>query len=614
MRSKEPSWLGLYSTQKAFAILLFLSVGFLILRFISPIISAKLGNISCKEGLKKLCPLKIFFALVILIRISLINIPSSIGEDMAQQVLSSKQWIDGLSIVPNMLSSPDPTNLSTNKSIWLLRPPGGAWIATPGLLLGFSLGNAIHLSLCTLSIAFGTGWLKLARSLCLPLPWLQVLAFLLALAGSLGSLSLSTASVVTTATFPWLLTWSLHLGNQWKLSEKKLTINSLSLLFFLTIGAHAFFKLSSLITVSSIALIPFLIHVVKYKKIKLSKCYIAIVGLILFLLPYFLLSTLNEQLTGISTDQLYSKQNYNSQYELWGKYFTESTRGAMLLISLFASTGYATHIQSLAHGVRDLLLQFVNYSPTLHSYGLNPRIIGCCILAIPFTLILFTALWKIKNAISRKEAIVYCTLFIVPFLGLAFVSYHHGFNYLIYHAYTKEFAIIFFIFGLCYLTHGKEIVKNNFIGNILMFFLIALPIISYGKEYSSKLYNSFSHEYASEYEQQQGFGASKFSKSLQLISSDSNSSLDICFFICSGDQADHYLRTPLRSLSIHFAKDNLSYFPTFNSTTPLNVYCLVDHSLASDSSFVQSVIQKFPLSSRSTQLDSLTLKVELEAL
>ena len=319
----------------------------------------------------------------------------------------------------------------------------------------------------------------------------------------------------------------------------------------------------------------------------------AIAGLILFLLPYFLLSSLNEQLTGISSDELYSQQDYNAQHELWGEYFTESTKGGMLVASLFASTGYATPVQSLAHGIRDLLLQFENYSSTLHSYGINPRIFGCCILTIPFTVILFTALWKIKNAISRKEAIVYFTLFTIPFLGFAFVSFDHGFNYLIYHAYTKEFAIIFFIFGLCYLTQGKEIVKNNFIGNILMFFLVALPIIAYIKEYSSKLYNSPSHEYASEYERQQGFGPSKFSKSLQLILSDSNSSLDVCFFLCAGDQADHSLRTPLRSLSLHFAKGNLVHCPTLNSSSPLNVYCLVDPLLASDSSFVQSVFDKF---------------------
>lgn len=614
LRSKEPTWLGLYSTPKALAILLLLSVGFLTLRLISPIISAKLDHIPFKEGYKHLSPLKIFFALVILLRMTLINTPSSVGEDMGQQVLSSKQWIEGVSIAPNMLSSPDSTNLSTNESDWIVRPPGGAWIPLPWLLLGVSLGNSIHISLFILSIAFGTGWLKLARTLSLPMPWLQALAILLAVAASLGSLSLSTASVITSATFPWLLAWSLHLGEQWNLSNQKFRIHVQFFFFCFAIGLHAFFKLSSLLTVAAILLIPFLVYVTNSTKINLMICFRAFVGIILFFIPYLLVSELNEQLTGISSNELYSQQDYNLQHELWGEYFTESTRGGMLFTSFFASIGYATPIQNIAHGFRDLLLQFENYSSTLHSYGINPRILGCCILAVPFTLILFTALWKIKNALSRKEAIVYCTLFFLPFLGFAIVSYHHGYNYLIYHAYTKEFAILFLIFALCYMIRAKKTVKNKFIGNILTPFFVVFPIISSGKEYYSKLHDSFPQAYASQYENQQDFGASKFSKSLQLISSDSNSSLDICLFLCAGDQADHSLRTPLRSLSLHFAKVNLIHFPTLNSSSPLNVYCLIDPMLAGDASFFQSVVDKFPLSAKSSRLDALTLKVELNAL
>jgi len=614
LRSKEPTFLSLYSTPKAFTILLLLSVGFLTLNFISPIISAKLSYIPFKEELKNLSPLKIFFFLLILFRISLINIPCSVGEDMTQQVLSSKQWLDGISIAPNVLSSPDSTNISANKSDWIVRPPGGAWIPLPWLLLGFSLGNSIHISLFVFSIAFGTGWLKLASSLSLPKHWLQVLAFLLAVTASLGSLSLSTASVFTTATFPWLLTLSLYLSDQWNLPKQKLKIHLLSFLFFLAIGIHAFFKLSSLLTVSAIALIPFLIHVTKFSKINFVTCKRAIVGIILFFTPYFFVSNLCKDFTGLSLQQIYSQQDYNAQHELWGEYFTESTRGGMLVTSLIASPGYATPVQSLAHGLRDLLLQFENYSSTLHIYEINPRILGCCILAIPFTLILFTALWKIKDSLNRREVILYCTLFIVPFLGFAIVSHQHGYNYLIYHAYTKEFATIFFIFALFYSVNAKDFIKNKYLGNIFISFFIALPIISCVKEYCHRLYNSFPQNYASQYENQHNFGSSKFSKSLQLISSDSNSSLDICLFLCAGDQADFSLRTPLRSLSLHFAKGNLIHFPILKNSRPLSVYCLLDPLLSNDSSFAQSVIEKFPTSAKSTKLDSLTWKVELEGL
>ena len=150
--------------------------------------------------------------------------------------------------------------------------------------------------------------------------------------------------------------------------------------------------------------------------------------------------------------------------------------------------------------------------------------------------------------------------------------------------------------------------------NILMFFFIALPIIAHIEDYYSILIGSTVQSSPSEYESEQGLGSSKFSESLKLISSDSNSSLDICFFLCAGSQADHSLRTPLRSLSRHFAKTTLIHYPTLNSSRPLNVYCLVDPLLANDPSFVKSTIEKFPISARPTQLDSLTWKVELKGL
>ena len=121
-------------------------MGFLILRFISPIIATKLNEIPFKDKLTNLSSFKIFFALAVLFRIILISAPCSVGEDITPQVLSCKQWIEGGSIAPNMLATPERTDLTFDQQNWMLRPPGGAWIPLPGLLLGFSLGNSIQLS------------------------------------------------------------------------------------------------------------------------------------------------------------------------------------------------------------------------------------------------------------------------------------------------------------------------------------------------------------------------------------------------------------------------------------------------------------------------------------
>ena len=204
-------------------------------------------------------------------------------------------------------------------------------------------------------------------------------------------------------------------------------------------------------------------------------------GMLLFLLPYFLLNDLNQNFTGISSDKLYTQQDYNAQHELWGTHFTESTKGGMLVTSLLASTGYATPAQSFAHGFRDLLMQFENYNLILFSHGINPRILGCSIFAIPITFILFIGLWKLRLFVSKRQIVLFCTLFIVPFVGFALISYRHGYNYLIYPSYTQEFAIIFLIFGLSYFVCSNKIIKHQLIGNLLLAFLIALPIISSSK-------------------------------------------------------------------------------------------------------------------------------------
>ena len=283
----------------------------------------------------------------------------------------------------------------------------------------------------------------------------------------------------------------------------------------------------------------------------------------------------------------------------------------MLITSLLASTGYATPAQSFAHGFRDLLMQFENYNLILFSHGINPRILGCSIFAIPITFILFIGLWKIRLFVSKRQIVLFFTLFIVPFVGFALISYRHGYNYLIYPAYTQEFAIIFLIFGLSYFVCSNKIIKHQLIGNLLLAFLIALPIISSSKVFCRALKDSFIHSLPSQYEHQQKLGQSKFSESLQRIEHDSNSSFDICFFLCSGDQGDHMLRTPMRSLSLHFAKGNLIHLSSFDSSRPLNVYCLLDPLLANDSSFVQSVHDKFPTTAVKTRLDSSTWKVAI---
>ena len=76
----------------------------------------------------------------------------------------------------------------------------------------------------------------------------------------------------------------------------------------------------------------------------------------------------------------------------------------------------------------------------------------------------------------------------------------------------------------------------------------------------------------------------KFSKSLDLYPR--IQILFRClFFLCAGDYGDHSF-AHLRSLSLHFAKNNIQDFSKLHSSQPLNLYCMIDPSLSNDQAFL----------------------------
>ena len=608
-RSKFPDWFGLYSTPKACTILILIFTSWLTFRFWDPLLCKILSNLKFTNNDFKTSPAIIFIVSAILFRLCILDQPCKVGEDVALQMLTAKQWIDGISSSPNLLVSPNSYDLSTNTRSWILRPPGASWIPLPGLLLGFPLGYSIQGMLFILGVFSALGWLKLAKSFSISGNAQCLLAIILSLNVAVNSIMLSTSSVITASTFPWLLIWALNIGKEW--NENKSIIKLNHWFFFASIGMHAFFKLSSLITLSAVASLPFLLLLSGSFRVSPILGIRIISSILIFLTPFFVSSSMNERMSGVSTNELYSAQDYNAQYALWGKHFTESTRGVMLPTSLIASIGYASPIQPLTHRFRDFLLQFKNYTEYLDGKGINSRILGCCIISIPFSVFLFVCLSNLRSIICSKTFTSYVALFLIPFGGFAAISYHHGFNYLIYPSYTKEFSIIFILFGLSFLSKAKKESSFTLREKAIIALLVALPIITTTKSFYSISSHSSQDQAISMYEKNEGFGYAKFSKSLELISNDSKSTEDVCLFLCAGDAGDHCLRIPLRSLSLHFSKGNIQSLPLISSSQSLNLYCLIDPKLSEDQSFIKEVLSKIPKSALLTRLDPLTWRVEI---
>ena len=614
LKSKSPIWLGLYSTPKALVIITLVALSWFSFRFLAPWIRIWLCSFSNKLDLEVISPIKIFIIISLLSRLLLINTPCQVGEDIVPQVLSAMQWVEGISSSPSTLIIPEPTDLSTNRSSWSIRPPGASWVPLPGMILGLSVGHSILIALFLLGLCSGIGWLKLAKSFSLPHSIQQFLAFFIALFVTLKSTHFYSANVLTAATFPWLLIWSLVISRTWFKVNHNHKRDYTSFLFFFILGTHAFIKLSSLVTVSAIAALPFISHILKNRGLNSFLFIRGITGIILFLASYFILSKINQFHSGITSNELYALQDYNLQNELWGNNFTESTRGPMLVTSLIGAVGYASPVQGFIHNFRDFLLHFETYTKLLDRHHINNRILACCIASIPLSIAIFSALWKLRKNLEHEKLLLYFSLFTIPFLGFGIISYLHGFNYVIYSGYTSEYSLVFVLFAFSFVVLHQSRETSKKLYKIIAALFIALPLTQQINLFTGDFFQSLNQQNPSAYEEKQNLGQSNLSQSFRLITEDSKSAKDICLFLCTGNHGDNILRIPMPSLSIHFVKNNLEkHFPKLSSNSALSVYCIMDASMSEDQDFMESLKNKFSKKALYTKIDKFTLKVELPA-
>ena len=609
LRSKDAHWFGLYSTPKLLAISFGLILGVLWIKFATDKLLEFFKDKKLDLILLKLSPTTIFVGSAIIFRLFTLGLPVSVGEDITPQILSSIQWHDGQTTAPNFVKNPSPADFAIDREEWIPRPPGASWIPLPGLLLGLSVGNSIQLALFTLALAGGIGWLRLAQIFGFYHWQTNLLALTLALPIGIISISFSTASVISSAVFPWLIIWARKVSLNW--AEKPKSPKSLiwTVFFFFILGGIAWIKLSSILTVGAIVVIPFLFLTFTFKTKRAGQFGTMLgLGLLAFFIPYYLLSKTNEKFTGYSSDQLYSQQDYNAQYDLWGKHFSESTQGWMLLLSLTAGPGYALPIKPIIHGLRDLVSQFPSVRNFFLKSKTNLPIFCVGFSSIGLSGLLFCGLFRIYPCLSNFERSCYFAIFIIPFFGLGAVSKQHGFNYILYSTYTSELSAIFTLFSLRLL----EVKKLKMLsGRLLVIICLAFPLYSFGKKIVHT--HSFSRydKKPSATEKKRALGKSNLSEEIEMAKKNSISNKDICFFLCKGSSSDYRLRTSMRSLALHFADNNLRNSPEIKSSKPLNIFCILDSKLCENQSFKKELFTKFPVNTRWTKISNKVWKAAL---
>ena len=510
-----------------------------------------------------------------------------LGEDIGGQVKSSIQWIQGDVIAPNLLLSPSHNDLSKNSSTWCLRPPGASLLPLPGMLLGMSVGNSIQIALFICSIVGGTGWLTLFSKFKIHKSILLLASILCSFLTSEFISVFSSANIILYAIVPWFLVWILKLDSiaeEGHFSFK----NSLKLsacLFLL--GCFAWIKLSGLIvggTIAASLLSLVLLNCPSKKRLHIFYKFIFI-GIV-FWIPFFSLEKINSNLSGKTAEQAYSEVVSDAEYPLTGKYWLESTTSGWLVWSLAAGPGYSLPSRQIAIGFRDFIKQFENARKWLDKLKINEHVLLAGIVSICLTLLLFL---ETKNAFyffSHHQKIILTLFFVLPFIGLAIIACRFQWNYLLYHAHTFEFWIIFIIPTMIAISCSTRLPLRSYIFFGIMF---ALPICN---NFETIIRNISPTHLTNK--SKWDLCKNRYDPVIEIAEKDSTNPYDILFFMPHGNSSDLIVRTTMRTKSTHFSGDNFPKSMPFSTTKSLNIYCAYDSILRSNKAFIQSLNTKFP--------------------
>ena len=279
------------------------------------------------------------------------------------------------------------------------------------------------------------------------------------------------------AIVPWMLLWAIQISVQNSHNKKDILRTVVLIAFFyLLLGCFCLLKMSGMIVALTIGFVPGLL--VYLKKTGLRKNYLFLTLAILsplILYPVKELNSFNKEKLGFDSHALYTKPNYNQQSLLWGEHFVESTKGKMLLLSTLGSPGYALPIKPLIHSARDFSLQFESFIDWSRDNKVNAHAFVCGIFGIITLIPIILLLVKNKKHFSDLTIQTFSVFYIVPFLGLAILSYLHGFNYSLYATHTIEYSLLLILPMLMVWESSRP---SNPAYKAFVMLILALPVLN----------------------------------------------------------------------------------------------------------------------------------------
>lgn len=516
----------------------------------------------------------------------------SVGEDIAGQVKSSFQWVNGKTVAPNIISAPNRQDLSGDQSNWSLRPPAAALLPVIGMLFDLSLGHSIQISLIVISIIGGLGWLNVFKEFKISKYINFIVSIVLGLKTVPVATLFGTANILLYAIVPWCILYIVKINCYSTRSKLHFTDYVQLAVFLFLLGCFAWIKLSGIIVAGTIGASLYFILLKQMnnsQKLKFTILY-GILG-ISFWIPFLILEKTNVLLTGISANELYTDiVNYEIENRLFGHNWCESTQNLWLIWSFIAAIGYSLPIKIIAHGLKDFFVQFEEFTTWTFQNSINEHVLICGLIGIVFS-ILFIVKFKVSSSFfnSKQRVIIIC-FFVLPFVGLAILSFRYEWNYLLYHMHTYEFWLIFCI--PVFTSYCNEI-KTKLTTILSLAIILALPITENLSKLTTK-YLSNKYTYKSTTEKERGLSSSRFSQAIDYIENDSTNNLDVIYFLPSGNMGDLLLRTKMRTMATHFAGTNFPHLETFKTNQELSVYLAFNENLSKIPDFLQAISNKFP--------------------
>ena len=345
----------------------------------------------------------------------------------------------------------DINSLKNEVESWLFRPPGALIFYIPFLQLPIPTGEALRLAQLSLCLIVCFSWIKIAKCLLLNHSLQLFLGIILALWVSNDLSYAGNVQLLVTAYSSMGTLLALFVLFRLK-SDKIFQPSSILVITVLSIilGCVVFFKISAIVYNFTILLSLYVILIRKNFK-KLSVYLAFIVSCILFCLPYWVLKIINSSY-GIELNEIY-QQDYNSQWltqELWGQYFTETTKMPTIILSLLASISTF----STFHLSQTLLSNFLTFTGWFDnfilSFEVNQKVIYKGVVGLIFSGVLILCFMRYSH-LKKSSKYYWMILLFCPFIIFTYLANKHGYNYLITGTYNQQY-IPFFCLLILWLT------------------------------------------------------------------------------------------------------------------------------------------------------------------